>query len=49
MKYCPKCGIDKLIKEIRYCLNCGTEVEIKTKSKEKFCPDCDNKLIEILS
>ena len=48
MKCCPKCGNDKLIKGIRYCLNCGTEVEVKskTKAKEKFCPDCDNKLIE---
>ena len=44
MKSCPKCGNDKLIKGIRYCLNCGAEVE--AKPKEKLCLDCGNKLIE---
>lgn len=48
MKCYSKCGNDKLTKGMRYCLNCGFEVEVKIKAKENFCLDCDNKLIKEL-
>ena len=37
MKCCSKCGNNKLIKGIKYCLNCGAEVEkdVKCQCGEK--------------
>lgn len=31
MKCCSKCGNEKLIEGIKYCLNCGSEVKKDTK------------------
>lgn len=40
MKVCTKCGNDKLIEGIRYCLQCGADVENVSTNKDKCC---DNK------
>lgn len=43
MKCCSKCGNTKLIEGIKYCLNCGAEVEknIKCHCDEKC--ECNKK------
>lgn len=37
MKCCSKCGNDKLIEGIKYCLNCGAEVEKCCSDDVKCC------------
>lgn len=46
MKVCSKCGNDKLIEGIRYCLKCGADVEetnVKEKSNECVNEDVNDK------
>jgi len=37
MKVCSKCGNDKLIQGIRYCLKCGADIENNSVNNEKCC------------
>lgn len=37
MKCCSKCGNDKLIEGVRYCLNCGADVEKQCSDNVKCC------------
>ena len=36
MKVCSKCGNNKLIEGVKYCLNCGADLE-KNKSENVKC------------
>lgn len=41
MKVCRKCGNDKLIEGIKYCLNCGADVEPVDTNHGKCCVNED--------
>ncbi|MBQ8681453.1 MAG: zinc ribbon domain-containing protein [Bacilli bacterium] len=45
MKSCSRCG-NKMIEGVKYCLNCGNEVEVVTEKKGKECLHCGSKVIE---
>lgn len=37
MKKCSKCGNEKLIEGIKYCLQCGADVEDAKANKQDCC------------
>lgn len=41
MEYCPKCE-NKLIKGVRFCLKCGTDVESVKKNVNKVVKNNDD-------